>query len=157
MRFEKAKGGSLVVEKRDSRCRRTCVYWEFWVCVNERKGHENSSKHKQHSHTHNFLLHRLNRSQCLTHGSAGFWGSVVRSLYFQMQAQYSSWIKWSQGYSQAPTSCPGSVLFWGSLPAVQMSGSLLEWSREYLGYEVTSCFGSEFTSVTDRKANPFCS
>lgn len=126
------------------------------MCVNERRGHENSSKHKQQLHTQLPLTSfkpfpMLDTWLWLYDAVLGFCSNSF--IYFQMQSKYFSWMKWSQVYLQAPASSPGSVLSWGSLPVVWMSGFLLEWSQEYLHYEVISCFGSVFTSVADGTAH----
>lgn len=80
VRLKKVKGGWLVV-KRDSRCQGICVYWEFWVLVNEWRGHENGSKHKQQSHTQLPLTSTNHSSQHTALAVFGFWRKAF--LYFQ--------------------------------------------------------------------------
>lgn len=86
VRFEKAKGGSLVVKKEIPDAE-GLVFTGNFECVSMSGKVMRTAANTNSIRTHNFLLHRLNCSQCLTHGSgftARFWGPVVRCLYFQM-------------------------------------------------------------------------
>lgn len=82
VRFKKAKGGSLAVEKEVPDAEG--LFIGNFECVSMSGEVMRTAANTNSNCTHNFLWHRLNRSQSLTHGSGCttlFLGSVVIVLF----------------------------------------------------------------------------